>query len=148
MFLFLLFLFFFHQQVVLFDRRSGHGNYYHHQTDLLARALWFFRDVYRPREKKWKNVKFLIPPGVLLHFPLFDESELFLRLPKPENVLSWEKNDRFYFKEMYTVDWTSPLDLSSKGKVGKQDWTKVSESIFQVSFVVVVVYTRFNVIEA
>jgi len=120
--------------VNLFDRRSGHGNYYHHQMDLLTRALWFFRDVYRPREKKWKNVKFLIPPGVLLHFPLFDESELFLRLPKPDDVLSWEKNDRFYFKEMYTVDWTAPLDLSSTGVVGNQPWTKMSESIFQVHF--------------
>jgi len=120
--------------VVLFDRRSGHGNYYHHQTELLARTLWFFRDVYRPREKKWKNVKFLIPPGVLLHLPLFDADELFLHMPAPKDILSWEKNDRFYLKEMYTVGWTPPVDISERGKVGEQEWIKVSEPIFQLHF--------------
>ena len=52
--------------VMLFDRRAGHGNYFHHRA--LPKALWFFREVYRPRKdrKRWKNVKFLIPPGILL----------------------------------------------------------------------------------
>ena len=120
--------------VVLFDQRSGHGNYFHHQTELIARTLWFLRDVYRPKEKKWKNVQFLIPPGVLLHLETFNAEELYLNMPRPEQIVHWKSNDRFYFKTMYTVDWTAPMDMSKTGVLGDQKWIKVAQPIWNVHF--------------
>ena len=120
--------------VSLFDQRSGHGNYFHHQTELLSKTLWFFRDVYKPRDKKWKNVKFLIPPGVLLHLHLFDVNDLYLNFPAPSKMIGWNKNDRYYFKELYTVAWTAPMDLTQTGVVGDQEWIKMSTSIFQTHY--------------
>jgi tetratricopeptide (TPR) repeat protein len=120
--------------VVFFDRRSGHTNYFHHQTELLTKTLWFFRDIYRPDTKKWKNVQFLIPPGVLLHLQLFNADDLFLNLPNPNQIIEWSPNNRYYIKEMYTVDYTPPVDTSEKGNLEGQEWTKITEPIYHLHF--------------
>ena len=120
---------------MLFDRRSGHSNYFHHQTELLAKALWFFRDVYKPHDKKWKNVQFLIPPGVLLHLQVFNTDDLFLNMPTPEQIIQWSPNDRYYIKEYYTVGWTAPdIDLTSTGVLGDQSFVKFAQPVWNVHF--------------
>jgi Tfp pilus assembly protein PilF len=123
--------------VMLFDRRAGHGNYFHHQTELLPKALWFFREVYKPRKerKRWKNAKFLIPPGVLLALQIMDTDALGLRLPRPDQMLQWTKNDRYYAREMWTVDYSAPVALTpSKGKLGNQVWLKNAATVWELHF--------------
>ena len=123
--------------IMLFDRRSGHTNYFHHQTELLPKALWFFREVYKPRKdkKRWKNAKFLIPPGVLLALQEINGDPIGLKLPLPSQLLQWTAGDRYYARELWTVDYSAPVNLEpSKRKLGDQTWLKNQNTVWQLHF--------------
>ncbi len=123
---------YFEPVVSFFDQRAGHSNFYHHQAETVSRVLWFFRDVYSPRDAKWKNAKFLMPAASLIVLDNINAASVGVNLPPPNRIIRWNQNDRYAFKELYLLDWSSPIRPAKVGKLGNQDWKKFTEPLWQL----------------
>jgi len=118
--------------VVLFDNMGKHFGFYHLQTDVLSRVLFFLRDVYDPEDEMWAEASFLAPPAAMLFLDELRGSAraaaLGVHVPERERFLPLAQS--YFFEQMYMVDWTPPIEHDAVVRVGSQSLRAFSDPLY------------------
>ena len=99
--------------VVLLDTvGKGHG-FYHLQTDIIARILFFLRDVY-PTDPKYEEALFLVPPAAVVFLEEIRgtprAAALGVHVPERQRFLNHAPS--YQFDSIYMIDWTPGIPKS------------------------------------
>ena len=121
--------------IVLLDTIGKHSGFYHLQTDLISRVLYFLRDVYDPSDARWQDAVFLVTPASQVFLEELRASgraaAFGVHLPAADRLLPLAH--AYLFDNMYMVDWSTPIAHAELGAwIGDQSWRSYSDPLYNL----------------